>query len=272
LKTPFAGFPEEGVAFLRALKKHNRREWFQPRKELFAEQVLRPMVALVEAIQRGLLALAPDYAHGDPRKAVYRIYRDTRFSADKTPYKTHIAASLTRAGLDKGSSPGIYFSVGPDEVEVGGGWYLPLPPQVLAVRNAIAAEPDRFRRIVEARELTRRFGGLQGARLTRSPRGGLPQVQAVLCVHHAGCESGGHAQVICRVDGAHPDDAAAGGLPQRGGGRRTSVKAAEAEGPARTAGPNRGRSIPEMRAAGSSGWDDAVCAAPWLRSGGSVPA
>ncbi len=174
MKTPFAGFPEEGIAFLRALKKHNRREWFQPRKELFSEQVLRPMVGLVEAIQRGLLPIAPDYAHGDPRKAVYRIYRDTRFSADKTPYKTHIAASLTRAGLDKGSSPGIYFSVGPDEIEAGGGWYLPQPPQVLAVRNAIAAEPARFRRIVEAPALTKRFGGLQGARLTRPPKGFAP--------------------------------------------------------------------------------------------------
>ena len=96
----FPGFPKAGLAFLADLKQNNTRDWFQPRKEIFESQVKAPMAALVEAFNSHLVKFAPDYDN-HPAKAVYRIYRDTRFSKDKTPYKTHIAAILPRRGLQK---------------------------------------------------------------------------------------------------------------------------------------------------------------------------
>ena len=93
----FSGFPPETLKFLRALARNNRREWFQPRKETFETKVKAPMTELVEGINAELLAFAPDHIT-DPKKAIYRIYRDTRFSADKTPYKTHFAAIFPRRG------------------------------------------------------------------------------------------------------------------------------------------------------------------------------
>src|SRR5947207_12514475 len=104
----FSGIPKEGVAFLRALSRNNDREWFQPRKEIFESKLKAPMIELVEAINAELLKFAPDHIT-DPKKAVYRIYRDTRFSADKTPYKTHVAAIFPHHGLAKQASAGFYF-------------------------------------------------------------------------------------------------------------------------------------------------------------------
>ncbi len=175
MKPGFAGFPKEGIAFLKALKRHNAREWFQPRKETFDAAVRAPMVELIIALQRGIAGFAPDHAAGDPAKAIYRIYRDTRFSHDKTPYKTHIAAVLSHRDMDKNASPGYYFSVGADEIEVGGGLYLLLPQHLIQVRTAIAAQPERFDRIVKDRTLSKLLGGLQGARLTRPPKGFAPE-------------------------------------------------------------------------------------------------
>src|SRR5271169_4367613 len=111
----FAGFPPEALTFLRALKKHNEREWFQPRKETYEEKVKAPMIELVAVLMQRLADFAPEYV-ADPAKAVYRIYRDTRFSKDKTPYKTHIAAVFTPQGQGKESGAGYYFSVTPDEI------------------------------------------------------------------------------------------------------------------------------------------------------------
>src|SRR5947209_7177135 len=106
----FTGFPPEAITFFRALKKNNKREWFQPRKEIFEEQVKAPMLELVTVLMQRLADFAPDYV-ADPKKAIYRIYRDTRFSKDKTPYKTHIAAVFTPRSLEKHSGAGFYFSV-----------------------------------------------------------------------------------------------------------------------------------------------------------------
>ena len=166
----FAGFPPEGIKFLRGLKKNNKREWFQPRKEIYEQQVKAPMVELVSALMQQMADYAPDYV-GDPAKAVYRIYRDTRFSKDKTPYKTHIAAVFSPQGMGKESGAGYYFSVTPDEIEVGGGVYMPQPADLLAIRNYIAEHHEEFRQILGARAVRRLFGEMVGESLTRVPKG-----------------------------------------------------------------------------------------------------
>src|ERR687884_404969 len=96
----FRGFPDEALRFFRALERNNRREWFQPRKTIFEENVRAPMFELVEAINLAFARFAPEFVT-EPEKAVYRIYRDTRFSPDKSPYKAHLAANFWRRGLDK---------------------------------------------------------------------------------------------------------------------------------------------------------------------------
>src|SRR6266498_2002607 len=103
----FPGFPTEAIAFFRGLRRNNRREWFQPRKHIFDEQVKTPMVEMVTALDAAMMEFAPDYVT-DPDKAIYRFYRDTRFSADKTPYKDHIAASFPRRGLARHAGAGFY--------------------------------------------------------------------------------------------------------------------------------------------------------------------
>ena len=101
----FPGFPPEAMTFLRGLARNNRREWFLPRKEVFEECVRAPMIRLVEALNAAMADFAPAYVT-DPHKAVFRIYRDVRFSADKTPYKTHIAAAFSRRGMVKHGAAG----------------------------------------------------------------------------------------------------------------------------------------------------------------------
>ncbi|MBI1790508.1 MAG: DUF2461 domain-containing protein [Acidobacteria bacterium] len=166
----FSGFPREGIAFLRDLKKHNTREWFQPRKALHDELVKKPMVDLIAAMQREMAEFAPQYT-GEPRKLIYRIYRDTRFSADKTPYKTNIAASFAPRGAERHAAAGFYFSISPVEVAAGSGVYMPQPPQLLAIRGRIAERHLELRAILAERTLRRLMGGLDGEQLSRVPKG-----------------------------------------------------------------------------------------------------
>lgn len=166
----FTGFPQEGMKFLTTLARNNRREWFQPRKEIFEATVRSPMLELVAEINRGLLRFAPEYIC-EPEKSVYRIYRDTRFSSDKTPYKTHIAAIFTRRGLEKHAGAAYYFSVSPKEIEVAGGVYMPGPQQLLAIRNHIAASCEEFSALALNRRLRKEMEDLKGDALSRSPKG-----------------------------------------------------------------------------------------------------
>lgn len=162
--------PRESIAFLRALKRNNRREWFQPRKEQFDAQVRAPMLAIVERLARDLYAIAPEIVV-DPKTAIYRIYRDTRFSENKTPYKTHIAAVFPWRGLAKHEGAGLYFHVSPDEVWMGGGMYAPQTQQLQAVREHIAANARRLRALVESPGFHRHVGQLEGEQLQRVPHG-----------------------------------------------------------------------------------------------------
>lgn len=166
----FPGFPPGALAFFRGLSKNNDRDWFQERKEIYETQVKAPMIDLVTALNRDLMRLAPDCVT-DPQKSIYRIYRDTRFSPDKTPYKTHIAAIFKRRGLDKHAGAGLYFSVSPKEVEVAGGVYMPGPSELLAIRTHLAGHHAEFLKIVRSRTLRSLMGELQGDQLSRVPKG-----------------------------------------------------------------------------------------------------
>src|SRR5258708_5160142 len=163
----FPGFRPEAIRFLRALKKNNRREWFQPRKEQYETEVKAPMLELVAALNADFAKYAPEFIT-DPKKAVFRIYRDVRFSADKRPYKTNIAASFGRRGVEGG---GLYFSVSGDEVEVAAGVYHPSRETLLAVRQHLVENHATLERLLADRKRRKLRGELRGDELSRAPKG-----------------------------------------------------------------------------------------------------
>lgn len=171
----FPGFPPDALRFLRALKRNNNREWFQPRKDQFEAQVKAPMLTLVERLNADLMKYAPEYVT-EPKKAVFRIYRDTRFSSDKRPYKTNIAAVFRRRACDTG---GLYFSVSADEIEVAAGLYHPSREVTLAVRQYIAGHYEDLRRLLADRNVKKLCGTLQGDELSRAPKGFVPEHPAI---------------------------------------------------------------------------------------------
>src|SRR5437867_12590971 len=163
-------FTPATLTFLRALKRNNRREWFNAHRDDYEACVRQPMTAIVERLAIDFRGFAPELvAH--PKTSIYRIYRDTRFSENKTPYKTHVAAVFPTRGLAKHEGAGAYFHVSPDEVWVGGGMYAPQMPQLQTVREHIAGNVKRLRTIVDSPGFRRQIGELQGERLQRVPRG-----------------------------------------------------------------------------------------------------
>jgi uncharacterized protein (TIGR02453 family) len=173
MPTHFPCFPSETLPFLRDLKTNNNRDWFQSNKALYDEKVEAPMVELVLALGEELQGFGSDLVTA-PDKAIYRIYRDVRFSKDKSPYKTHVAAVFSVRGLDKHAGAGLYFHFSPDELLVGGGIYMPGSQELLAIRQRIAAEHEELRGILKHRTFKRMFGEMSGARLKRIPKGFAP--------------------------------------------------------------------------------------------------
>ena len=173
----FEGFSDGAVKFFRGLRKNNTREWFQPRKEIFDTEIKAVMEDLVGHVNHELGKFAPHHI-AEPKKAIYRIYRDTRFSHDKTPYKTHIAANFPRLGMEKHAAAGYYFSVSDQEIEIAGGLYMPDPDGLRAVRGHIAESHERFTKIVRHNKLVELLGPLQGESLTRVPKGFDPNHKA----------------------------------------------------------------------------------------------
>ena len=163
-------FTPATLRFLRALKRNNRREWFNAHRDDYEAHVRQPMTAIVERLAVDLRTFAPELV-ASPKLSMYRIYRDTRFSDDKKPYKTHVAAVFPTRGLAKHEGAGVYFHVAPDEVWIGGGMYSPQPPQLQAVREHIAEHVKQLRAIVESQGFRRQVGQLEGERLKRVPRG-----------------------------------------------------------------------------------------------------
>ena len=168
---PFEGFPKEGLQFLKKLKRNNNRSWFEKHKHEYEEFLRLPMQSFIFALQPQFAAFAPEFDLS-PKHSIFRIYRDVRFSNDKTPYKTHIAAHFVLRGKEKGFvGSGYYFHIEPGEVFIGGGIYMPDSDQLKRIRKAIAGQSEEFLGILGDRRFKRRFGKLEGNKLQRIPKG-----------------------------------------------------------------------------------------------------
>jgi len=163
-------FTGESLRFLRALKRNNRRDWFEAHRDDYEAHVREPMTAIISRLAEDLREFGPEFV-ANPKTSMYRIYRDVRFSANKAPYKTHVAANFPARGLPRHEGAGLYFHVAANEVWVGGGLYAPPAPQLHAVREHVAGHARRLRTLVESPTFRREVGTLEGERLTRVPRG-----------------------------------------------------------------------------------------------------
>ncbi len=156
--------------FLDDLKNNNTREWFQTNKERYKTEVQEPMLAFISAFADPLHAISPNFV-ADPRPnggSMFRIYRDVRFSRDKSPYKVHAAAQFRhREGRDV-HAPGFYLHLEPGSVFMGAGLWHPAGETLKAIRDAIVENPDRWAEVTEG--LT-----LGGESLKRGPRGFDPE-------------------------------------------------------------------------------------------------
>ena len=169
---PFDGFPREAILFLKRLKRNNNREWFNAHKAEYEDYLKLPMQSLVAALRLHVAKFAPEI-DVNPRRSMFRIYRDTRFSADKTPYKTHVAAVFHLRGHWQDSA-GYYVHVEPGAVYVGGGIYMPDGDQLRKIRRAISERAGEFRSIVETQTFRTQFEGIEGEKLQRPPMGFKP--------------------------------------------------------------------------------------------------
>ena len=150
------GFPPQARKFLGDLERHNTREWFTPRKPIYEDKVKGPMSELVLSLGEAMREFAPEL-NSDPKKAIYRIYRDVRFSKDKSPYKTWIAAVFSPRGLPKHAGAGAYFHISPDEILVGGGGLRAGPGRVAGYSESHREPRRRVPGAVEGTRLPAMF-------------------------------------------------------------------------------------------------------------------
>jgi uncharacterized protein (TIGR02453 family) len=172
---PFTGFRPEAIQFLAELADNNDRAWFQPRKAEYERLLKEPLEALCVALQERFEARHLPLS-ADPGRSPFRIYRDVRFSKDKSPYKTHVAASFgwNERGLamsHQEGDPGGYFHMGPGEAFVGGGMWHPPAAKLAAFRQTILNDPSKVRAVLDEPMFVETFGAINGERLSRVPTG-----------------------------------------------------------------------------------------------------
>ena len=158
---------KSNLDFLKLLKNNNNRDWFNANKDRYLEE------------QANLIAFADDLLHemqkhdnietASGKASLFRIYRDTRFSKDKTPYKTHYSGHFKRA--TKKLRGGYYFHIDNDGAFVGGGFWAPNPPDLKRIRDEIAYDAEPLKKILKSKSFKSNFGQLDGEKVKTSPKG-----------------------------------------------------------------------------------------------------
>ncbi len=166
-------FTPRALTFLRGLKRHNDRTWFAEHRDAYERDVRQPMIALVERLAADLRPFAPELV-ASARGSLYRIYRDTRFSPNKLPFKTQAGAIFPHRDLPRHRGASLYLEIGPDGAMIVGGVYMPEPPDLHALREHLSANFGQFRALVESPGFKRNVGAVSGDSLKRVPRGYPP--------------------------------------------------------------------------------------------------
>ena len=167
---PSPRFSTATLTFLRALRRHNDSEWFRAHKDAYEQHVRGPMIAVVERLAVDFARFAPELV-ASQKVSLFRPYRDTRFSEDKRPLKTHVSAVFPRRGLAKHEGAGLYLEVNCERVLVAGGLHDPQTAQLHRLRKYIVEHHVQFRSLVESVAFRRAFGRIEGNALQRVPRG-----------------------------------------------------------------------------------------------------
>ena len=165
-------FSDELFEFLHELRLNNNREWFQSQKARYQSVVLRPMADFVADFGDHLPTISAHFV-ADPRAhggSIFRIYRDVRFSKDKSPYKTHAAMHFRHETGRQVHGPGFYLHLAPGEVYAGVGIWRPATTTLTKIRDAIVAHPTRWTQAISDRAFAETFA-LEGESLKRPPRG-----------------------------------------------------------------------------------------------------
>jgi uncharacterized protein (TIGR02453 family) len=178
LTREFSGFQPAALTFFRRLVRHNQKEWFEANRTVYEAAVREPMRALVEEMDVRLARFAPEIV-GDPRRSMFRIHRDVRFSRDKSPYKTHASCWFYHraAGRQVGQeadagSAGFYFQFSPTDSFIGAGIWMPPRGSLSRIRDALSEDHHRLAAALATPAVRRRFGRLdEDAMLKRLPRG-----------------------------------------------------------------------------------------------------
>ena len=167
------------TSYLQGLRENNNKAWFVMNKPAY--DILRPeFIALVAEVVAGLAAKDPRIADVNPKKALFRIYRDIRFSNDKTPYKTYFSASIAEEGV-KNAGPMYYLSIDADaNLHLGAGCHLPQPDVLARLRRHVIADHAGLARVTRNKRFVATFGALsERDRLARLPKGFDPKTPGI---------------------------------------------------------------------------------------------
>ncbi len=150
------------LQFLKELPSNNNREWFTENKKRYQESVQKPFEELVLEITQKLDVLMPGVGEQSPKDSVFRIYRDVRFSKDKSPYKNHVSALISPGGKKDKTTPGMYIEASAEGVRIYSGSHMLEKEQLKAVRDKIVRESDRFKELKTKKDFKEAFGEILG--------------------------------------------------------------------------------------------------------------
>lgn len=163
-----AYFTSDFNEFFKELAANNNKDWFDENRDRYHKNIKEPFEKFVSDLMAELRKDDPDLT-GDPKKTIFRINRDIRFSKDKSIYKLNRSASISKYGRKDGARPGLYIQLGPEMVRVAGGVYDPGKEQLMAVRNAIMNNHSKFEKAIKDPNFLETFGKIEGDENKRLP-------------------------------------------------------------------------------------------------------